>query len=225
MNPCTVATQRKDNEGDDRWLSIHKRFISECREKDPDVIFLGDCILETLQDTETWHDYFAPMHCLNFSIRGDRCENVLWRVENGELDNVKPKIVVLHVGTNNVDNKPEEIADGIYEIIQRIRSKLPDAYIVLPSLLPRGHQPNKLRDKNAQVNSLIKEKVVGLNRVQTVDIAKGLVQMDDSISHHDMFDYKNLTNTGAKKVFEPVHDLLSQILNENEQERDLTPSE
>lgn len=49
--------------------------------------------------------------------------------------------------------------------------------------------------------------------------------MDDSISHHDMFDYKNLTNTGAKKVFEPVHDLLSQILNENEQERDLTPSE
>ncbi|TMW51216.1 hypothetical protein DOY81_003693 [Sarcophaga bullata] len=225
MNPCTVATQRNDNEGDDRWLSIHKRFISECREKDPDVIFLGDCILETLQDTETWHDYFAPMHCLNFSIRGDRCENVLWRVENGELDNVKPKIVVLHVGTNNVANKPEEIADGVYEIIQRIRSKLPDAYIVLPSLLPRGQQPNKLRDKNAQVNSLIKEKVVGLNRVQTVDITKGLVQMDDSISHHDMFDYKNLTNTGAKKVFEPVHDLLSQILNENEQERDLTPSE
>lgn len=104
----------------------------ECREKDPDVIFLGDCILETLQDTETWHHYFAPMHCLNFSIRGDRCENVLWRVENGELDNVKPKIVVLHVGTNNVENKSEEIADGIYEIIQRIRSKLPDAYIVLP---------------------------------------------------------------------------------------------
>lgn len=93
------------------------------------------------------------------------------------------------------------------------------------SLLPRGHQANKLRDKNAQVNSLVKEKVVGLNRVQTVDITKGLVQTDNSISHHDMFDYKNLTNTGAKKVFEPVHDLLSQILNENEQERDLTPSE
>ncbi|XP_075158639.1 platelet-activating factor acetylhydrolase alpha [Haematobia irritans] len=225
MNPCIVPTQRVDSEGDDRWLSIHKRFISECREKDPDVIFIGDCILETLQDTETWHHYFAPMHSLNFSIRGDRCENVLWRIENGELDNVKPKVVVLHVGTNNVENKAEEIADGIYEIVQRIRSRLPDTYIVLPSLLPRGHQANKLRDKNVQVNNLIKEKIVGLNRVQTVDISKGLVQTDNSISHHDMFDYKNLTNTGAKKVFEPVHDLLSQILNENEQERDLTPSE
>lgn len=112
--------------------SVHKRFISECREKDPDVIFIGDCILETLQDTETWHHYFAPMHSLNFSIRGDCCENVLWRIENGELDNVKPKIVVLHVGTNNVNNKAEEIADGIYEIVQRIRSRLPDTYIVLP---------------------------------------------------------------------------------------------
>lgn len=40
-----------------------------------------------------------------------------------------------------------------------------------------------------------------------------------------MFDYKNLTNSGSKKVFEPIYDLLSQILNENESEKDLTPSE
>lgn len=64
-----------------------------------------------------------------------------------------------------------------------------------------------------------------LNRVQTVAIDKGLVQSDGSISHHDMFDYKNLTNAGAKKILEPLYDLLSQILNENEPEVDLTPSE
>jgi len=51
------------------------------------------------------------------------------------------------------------------------------------------------------------------------------VQSDGTISHHDMFDYLNLTNSGSKKIFEPVHDLLSQILNENEPEKDLTPSE
>lgn len=225
MNPCTVPTPVKNTDGDDRWLSIHKRFLSECMEKDPDVIFLGDCILESLQHTETWNQYFAPMHCLNFSIRSDRTENVLWRVENGELDNVKPKIVVLHVGTNNVDNSPEEIAEGIYQIILKIREKLPDAYIVLPTLLPRGQQPNTLRDKAAAVNDLVEQRCIGLNRVQTVTIDKGLIQTDGTISHHDMFDYLNLTNSGSKKVFEPVHDLLSQILNENEPEKDLTPSE
>lgn len=92
MNPCTIASPVEDLDGDDRWLSIHRRFLSECREKDPDVIFLGDCVLESLQHTETWNLYFAPMHCLNFSIRNDRTQNVLWRVENGELDNVRPKV-------------------------------------------------------------------------------------------------------------------------------------
>lgn len=225
MNPCIVPTPVKDMDGDDRWLSIHKRFLSECREKDPDVIFLGDCVLESLQHTDTWNQYFAPMHCLNFSIRNDRIENILWRVENGELDNVKPKIVVLHVGTNNVENTCEEIAEGIHEIVQRIRQKLPDAYIVLPTILPRGHQPNSLREKNSKVNDLIREKCIGLNRVQIVSIEKGLIQSDGTISHHDMFDYLNPTNSGAKKMFEPVYDLLSQILNENEPEKDLTPSE
>lgn len=65
------------------------------------------------------------------------------------------------------------------------------------------------------MNNAVEKNVAGMQRVQIVTIGKGLVRTDGSISHHDMFDYKNLTNTGARKVFEPVHDLLSQILNEN----------
>ena len=57
-------------------------------------------------------------------------------------------------------------------------------------------------------------------------IEKGLVQSDGTISHLDLFDYLNLTNNGAMKCFEPIHDLISQILNENEVEKlVLTPSE
>lgn len=70
----------------------HKRFLSECREKDPDVIFIGDCVLETLQHTQTWNQYFAPLHSLNFSIYSDQTQNTLWRIQNGVLDNVKPKV-------------------------------------------------------------------------------------------------------------------------------------
>lgn len=64
-----------------------------------------------------------------------------------------------------------------------------------------------------------------MKRVQTVNIDNGLVQTDGTISHHDMFDYLNLSSASTKKVFEPVFDLLSQILSENEPEKDLTPSE
>lgn len=132
MNPCTLPTPVPDLDGDQRWYSIHRRFISDCREKDPDVIFLGDCIFEALQGSETWNKYFAPLHCLNFSIRDDCTEHILWRIDNGVLDNVNPKIVVLHVGTNNIKNSASEVAEGVLENVSKIREKLPNAYILLP---------------------------------------------------------------------------------------------
>jgi len=144
MNPCVLPTPLPDLDGDKRWHSIHRRFISDCREKDPDVIFLGDCIFETVQDSEAWNQYFAPLHCLNFSIRDDCTEHVLWRIENGALDNVNPKIVVLHVGTNNVKNTAEEVAEGVLANVTKIRQKLPHAYILLPvsytAIQPLSHQ-------------------------------------------------------------------------------------
>lgn len=132
MSSTTIPTICKDLDGDDRWLSVHKRFVQECKEKDPDVMFIGDCILESLQFTDFWNSHFVPMHCLNFSIRNDRIQNVLWRLQNGELDNVKPKVVVLHVGTNNISDSADEVAEGVLEVAKTIRNKLPDVYVVIP---------------------------------------------------------------------------------------------
>ncbi|GLV46178.1 Platelet-activating factor acetylhydrolase alpha [Carabus blaptoides fortunei] len=225
MNPCKIPTAVEDKDGDQRWISIHNRFLSETREKDPDVIFIGDSILQALQHTDTWNEFFAPLHSLNFGIHKDQIQNVLWRIQNGELDHVKPKAIVLHVGTNNHSNTPEEICDGILEIIHVMREKHPEAYIVLPTLLPRGQHPNSLRERLTKVNELVKTSVVCLPRVDIVPIDKGFVQPDGTISHHDMHDYLLLTNAGSRKAFEPVHDLLLQLLNEGETEKDLTPSE
>lgn len=225
MNPCTVPVPVEDTDGDQRWISIHNRFLSETREKDPDVIFIGDSILQALQHTDLWNELFAPLHCLNFGIHRDLIQNVLWRIKNGELDNVKPKVIVLHAGTNNHTNTPEQIIEGIIELINSVRDKHPEVYIVLPTLLPRGHNPNPLRDRILQVNDILKNKISALPKVEVVVIDKGFVHPDGTISHHDMYDYLLLTNAGSKKAFEPVHELLVQLLTEGETEKDLTPSE
>lgn len=70
----------------------HNRFLSETREKDADVIFIGDSIIQALQHTDVWNEWFAPLHCLNFGIHKDQVQNVLWRIQNGELDHVNPKV-------------------------------------------------------------------------------------------------------------------------------------
>nr|CAI5866158.1 unnamed protein product [Callosobruchus analis] len=173
---------------------------------------------------DVWNEFFAPLHCLNFGIHRDKIENVLWRIEHGELDNIKPKVIVLHVGTNNFQNSAEEIRDGILNLIDVIREKHPDVYIVVPTLLPRGQHPNPVREKLSKVNDLLKVSISG-PKVELVPIHGGLVQQDGTISHHDMHDYLLLTNAGAHKAFEPVHELLLQLLQENEVEKDLTPSE
>ncbi|XP_022901860.1 platelet-activating factor acetylhydrolase IB subunit beta homolog [Onthophagus taurus] len=225
MNTCLTPLPVEDPDGDQRWMSIHNRFVSETREKDAEVVFIGDSIIQALQHTDIWNDWFVPMHCLNFGIHRDQLQNVLWRVQNGELDNIKPKVVVLHVGTNNHGNTPEEIIEGIIEIINTIKEKLSNTYIVVPTLLPRGQHPNPLRTRILQVNDLIKSKVSQLPKVEIVPIENGFIQPDGTISHHDMYDYLLLTNSGSRKAFEPVYEMLQQLLSEGEVEKELTPTE
>lgn len=99
------------------------------------------------------------MHSLNFGIQGDRTENLLWRLQNGELDCLAPKAIVLNVGTNNHGDSAEDIAEGIKTICSLIRDKQPQAYLVVLTLLPRGHVPNDLRKRNARVNDLVREQL------------------------------------------------------------------
>lgn len=74
------------------FIFQHNRFLSDAKGKDADVIFIGDSILQALEHTEVWNQWFAPLHCLNFSIHKDQTQNVLWRIKNGELDHVDPKV-------------------------------------------------------------------------------------------------------------------------------------
>lgn len=66
--------------------------MSEAKEREPDVIMIGDSIIQKLQTCHIWDDLFEPLHCLNFGIGGDLTQGVLWRIQNGILDNIKPKV-------------------------------------------------------------------------------------------------------------------------------------
>ncbi|KAK7082528.1 Platelet-activating factor acetylhydrolase IB subunit beta [Halocaridina rubra] len=217
MNSAAVPTPIEDVQGDGRWLSMHNRFVSQAREMEPDVVFVGDSLVANLQSTDLWEKWFAPMHSLNFGIGGDQTQHVLWRLKNGELECIKPKAVVVLVGTNNHGHSASEVAGGITEICLTIREKQPKAYITVLTLLPRGEKPNPLREKNSQVNALIKEAIKNIELCQVVNINRDLVLGDGSIDHRDMYDYLHLTWQGYRRAFEPVYELLTQLLQENEE--------
>jgi platelet-activating factor acetylhydrolase IB subunit beta/gamma len=71
----------------------HQRFVMETKEREPEVLFVGDSLIAHLLYTDLWETVFEPLHPLNFGIGGDQTQHVLWRLENGELDNIKPKVI------------------------------------------------------------------------------------------------------------------------------------
>lgn len=211
-NPATIPTPVKDVQGDKRWMSMHERFLHDGQVSPCDVLFIGDSLIRNMKETEAWDTYFAPLNSLNFGIGGDCTEHVLWRIENGELDGINPKVVVLLVGTNNHHSSAEQVVEGIESIVWSISSKLPSAKIIVLSLLPRGKQPNPLREKHFQVNHTLKEAIETIPNSIYLVSDPGFVRSDGIISHEDMFDYLHLTRKGYKKFCQHIHHVIIKFL-------------
>ncbi|XP_045478472.1 platelet-activating factor acetylhydrolase IB subunit alpha1-like isoform X2 [Harmonia axyridis] len=210
----------EDEVGDGRWQSMHNRYLNEAQNSEPEVLFIGDSIVQQLQFSTIWAEKFISLHCCNFGIGGDRVENVLWRIQNGELDfHSKLKAIVLFVGTNNTDCTPHEVFEGILEIIKNIKQKSGNIAIILPTLLPRGQYPNPYRERNDQVNTFLLDKFCNPDNadmltpnVHVVKIHDNIVQNDKTIPHFILHDYLHLTNSAYWKIFGPVYDKLCEVL-------------
>lgn len=176
-------------------------------------------MIQLLLQHEIWRELFSPLHALNFGIGGDTTCNVLWRLQNGELDNIRPKVVVLWVGTNNHQHSAEQVAEGILAVAQLLTSRLPRAKVIILGLLPRGERPNPLREKNVVVNSVLRSRLARPGRILLLDVGARFLQPDGTLSQRDMFDFLHLTAAGYAAVSKPLSELLLQILEETPEER------
>ena len=127
-----------------------------------DVLFIGDSITQGWggDGHEVWEKELAPLRAANFGFSGDRTENVLWRLDHGNLGGkIDPKVVVLMIGTNNTGHgmdPPEEIARGVTAVVERLTERLPRARLLLLAILPRGEKPDDpMRVNNVQANGTI----------------------------------------------------------------------
>ncbi|XP_076831841.1 platelet-activating factor acetylhydrolase IB subunit alpha2-like [Brachyhypopomus gauderio] len=218
-NPAATAEPVDDVQGDGRWTSQHNRFVQECKDAEPDVLFVGDSMVQQMKHQEVWRAFFSPLHALNFGIAGDTTCNVLWRLRNGELQNIRPKVVVVWVGTSNYQHTAGQVAGGLMAIVQLLINQLPHTKVIVLGLLPRGERQNPLREKNAEVNRILRTALPRLGPAQFLDLSSEFVHSDGTVSPRDMFDYLHLTASGYRIVAKPLHDLLLQILEETPEEK------
>jgi lysophospholipase L1-like esterase len=139
--------------GDQNSHLAHQQLLAKARSGGIDLYFLGDSITRRWGATDYpeflahWQRTFHGWNAGNFGWGADLTENILWRLENGELEGVNPKVIVLLAGTNNVGPEPgddarvEDVTRGLKAIVDQCRKKAPGATIVVTAIFPRSDNP------------------------------------------------------------------------------------
>src|SRR4051812_4131964 len=138
---------------DPNSMTAHAQLLEKAKAGRIDVYFEGDSIVRRWGATDypaflaNWRENFFGWNAADFGGGADTTQNILWRLNNGELDGGDPKVIVLLAGTNNVGNRvalgtedarAAEVTRGIQAIVTTMQAKAPNATIVLTALFPRN---------------------------------------------------------------------------------------
>lgn len=140
---------------DENSKIAHEQLVQKAKQGQIDVYFQGDSITRRWGATDYpellahWKKNFYGWNAANFAWGGDSTQHILWRMRNGELDGLNPKVVVLQAGTNNLpwrgpadEKKVDEVVQGVNAILAEFQMRTPEAKIVLTGLFPRPQNPS-----------------------------------------------------------------------------------
>jgi lysophospholipase L1-like esterase len=201
------------------WMKRHESFNARAKKGDVDLIFFGDSIThgwEGREAAQVWNKYYEPRKAMNAGIGGDRTQHVLWRIENGNVEGISPKLAVLMIGTNNSngnDNTAEEIAEGIKAIVGKLQEKLPKTKVLILAIFPRGEKPSAQREKNAKASELA-SKLADDKTVFYLDIGPKFLEKDCTLTRKIMPDLLHLSKQGYEIWAESIEAKVAELMGE-----------
>lgn len=180
------------------WWRRHAAELDAQQEIDPEIVLIGDSITHfwaglpfdpRRNGPAAWARTFGSHRVLNLGFGWDRTQNVLWRLDHGEFEHVHPRVIVLHIGTNNLagtenscPNTPPEIVAGILAICDRVQARAPEAELVVMAVFPRGRtSADGARPVIKEINTLLAQKLAGRAHTRLLDIGSRFLADDGSI--------------------------------------------
>jgi beta-glucosidase len=220
-NTAVIPTDKIDVKW---WKERHEEVMQQIREKDPQLILIGNSITHALDDEsniEFWEKYLDQYNTVNMGFGGDRTENVIWRLENGEIDGINPKVATLLIGTNNLDGNhyseitdPEDLAEGIWKICKIISEKLPETEIALLAILPYGSKPEVYHNRLInETNDIIKHFPNKNSRIHYFDVGHVLLNDEGRVRRDLMPDYLHPNTEGYRLIFDALTPEIEKLMN------------
>lgn len=178
-------------------LARQEEVVRRAKEAEPTpVVFVGDSITQGWETTgkDVWAKHVAPFGAVNLGVSGDRTEHVLWRLQEAPLTRLKPKVIVLLIGTNNLGHRSsnaEQTLAGVLAVLKKLREQAPDAWILVNEIFPRGERINAMRGDILQVNQAVRGQLDA--RMKSLPIGDRWVEADGTIRKDVMPDFLHLT--------------------------------
>jgi lysophospholipase L1-like esterase len=199
--------------------SRHNDFLREivAGHGDFDFVLIGDSI------SDWWPRHgadsyarFAAWKPLDLGVAGETTEEVLWRLQHGELDGIHPKVFMIMIGTNNLgrypDEKPEWVAAGVKKIVETVRAKHPRGKILLLAVFPRGATESEpIRQRVAGVNKLLPALADGKD-VVFMDIGTKFLDREGNLPREVMPDFLHPNDQGYRIWIEAVGPKLEELM-------------
>jgi lysophospholipase L1-like esterase len=197
-----------------RWQQFYLDHAARAAQGNVDVMFVGDSITE-MWPKAVWDANFSRFKPANFGIGGDHTGNLLWRLQTPAIAALKPKLVVLLIGVNNLNlcgESPEQVFDGIHAVVDKLRQQYPAARILLNAVLPAGEAPDA--DVRRKVNAL-NRMVARLGDGKTVffhDYGPRFVGADGKLSAQLQPDFLHLSEPGYRIWADAMRPDIEQLL-------------
>lgn len=200
----------------DDWWQKHRALlaIDPGVKRDSKLAFLGDSIVEGW-DPLVWNELFGRYRPVRLGLGGDKTQQVLFRIQQGELDGLGARVLVLLIGTNNFglgEATPEEVARGVTAVVSAVQKKLPETRVLLLGILPRDERPGtELRQKVGATNALIRELADG-ERVHYLDVGQHFLDAQGKIPAELMADFLHPTPKGYRVLATAIAPAITELL-------------
>lgn len=200
----------------------HQQLLAKASQGGIDVYFVGDSITRRWGATDYpellahWNTNFFGWNTANFGWGADRIENMLWRLEHGELDGVNPKIIVVLAGINNVGTVPggeakvANITRGLQALVQVCQQKAPRATLILTALFPRNDNLAVIPTLN-QINARLAQMADG-KKIRYLNVNDKLADHDGRLFEGMSRDKLHPTRQGYQVWADGLKPIFTEIL-------------
>lgn len=198
-----------------------------------DLLMFGNSITHNFEKPEyqpIWNQFFAPRNALNLGTSAYRTENLVWEIQNLPLENQSPKVAIVEIGTNNIDEKnyptrhtAGQLAGGIATIVKLLHEKLPQTKIIVMRCFPGcygGPNPTSHRAILERASDIVL-KLADNKTVFCCDVNHIFLNLDGSINHDQMPDWLHPSPAGAKAWAQAMEPLLSQLMDDQSRDTDI----